>query len=883
MMIISTLLLLFATPGVIGAQSEEPTSPTPTQLVHRFDFQERDDGNLENIPMFWTRRFWDAPADAEFPNYADGWFDADIGHLAPPSFYLFLNGRNVRFRYEGKSTPVTPGSDYLVKGWIKPDRLESARATLSAYYIDRRGQPIEGSQRFSQNIGGVIGDDEWHQVQIHLPGGPPTASAIGITAWVTQAETWDRSRRVPFHIERRDIYAGAWFDDIDVYSRPVIQITTRAPGQIFIPPAQPHLIVTVGHTVGNDVRAELLVRDRDDQEVFQAEVPISGQGIIKPITFNLPSLEAGLYRATLTVYSSQEILMTQRLAFAVLSQSLRSDPMAVQKFGLVLEAGNQSETVDMLALIKGTWAGALKLPIWADRKDASQWSGPGFDEMIQKMLRDRIQVTGVFETPPLGLGGVTEQRSRTLLDVLSDEDSAWGIALNKDATPFANIFQSWQVGADGDLDLILDDRLAQTLDRFRAELEKILTRPLITAPGTVHLTPSPQRMPAEIISLTISEETPPESIGEYLDIYRSRGYMNMSTLVERLDHVGDQDRIARWVKQLVQTRHNGADSVFVRQPWETRQTTSGLVTEPKEEYIVFRTVADVLSDRMPGETLRITNGVTALAFHGVEDSVIVIWDDDAPAGGRVHQIQLGAATRVLDMYGRSTELTRNEAGQHLVHLTSHPIFIDHVDRWLIEFRGGVSLVPPTVEFSLKDHKHILHIRNSNDRSLAGEFRLMGPDHWTIRPSFFQFNLPPGRELTREVSIRYGANESAGNKDLIARVKFDYPHRYNMDIPLSFSLGLDKIDVWGFAFMEGNRLIIRHGVSNRSDVPISFRSFALVPTRSKQYRVINGLKPGDSVTHEYLFQGANALSGKTLRLGLREINGPRIHNLEIIAP
>jgi hypothetical protein len=38
-----------------------------------------------------------------------------------------------------------------------------------------------------------------------------------------------------------------------------------------------------------------------------------------------------------------------------------------------------------------------------------------------------------------------------------------------------------------------------------------------------------------------------------------------------------------------------------------------------------------------------------------------------------------------------------------------------------------------------------------------------------------------------------------------------------------------------------------------------------------------------MTTEYRFTNSADLSGRALRLGLREANGSRIHNLELVAP
>ncbi len=227
--IVAWVALLMAVPAVCRGQAvdESERPPLLRRVVHRFDFDERELGNYESVPMHWTR-----VQGAQFPGFSLGAFDADVGRTAPPSFRLGTDGRNVGLWYHGPATEVRPNSEYLIVGWIRPDRLVHARASLSAYYLDCQGLPIEGTQAF----GRLVGDDAlgggpgaWQRVGIHLPAGPPEARTIGLTAWVVQREVWDHTPRPHRHIEPQDIDAGAWFDDITIYRMPPAVLAAKSP------------------------------------------------------------------------------------------------------------------------------------------------------------------------------------------------------------------------------------------------------------------------------------------------------------------------------------------------------------------------------------------------------------------------------------------------------------------------------------------------------------------------------------------------------------------------------------------------------------------------------------------------------------------------------
>ena len=71
--------------------------------------------------------------------------------------------------------------------------------------------------------------------------------------------------------------------------------------------------------------------------------------------------------------------------------------------------------------------------------------------------------------------------------------------------------------------------------------------------------------------------------------------------------------------------------------------------------------------------------------------------------------------------------------------------------------------------------------------------------------------------------------------------------------------------------------------NKPPKVVSFRGFVAAPGRTRQYRVFNAMQPGQTIVSEYAFERSGELSGRELRLGLREVGGLRGHNLEVLAP
>ena len=91
--------------------------------------------------------------------------------------------------------------------WCKTTPLTTARAYITARYLDRKGVAIEGTERRSELDGGPGSPRRWVPLTIGLPGNVPDSRYIGVSVWVTQAAVWDTSPRPMRAVEFQDIKA----------------------------------------------------------------------------------------------------------------------------------------------------------------------------------------------------------------------------------------------------------------------------------------------------------------------------------------------------------------------------------------------------------------------------------------------------------------------------------------------------------------------------------------------------------------------------------------------------------------------------------------------------------------------------------------------------
>ena len=846
------------------------------RVVQLFDFDEPD--NLGTTPKYWEL----FPGES-FPHYAGGKVDHSVGRAAPPSFYLDMNGRSVAFRYRGIETRVRPNSDYLIIGWIKPNKLRTGRATITAYYLDYEGTPLLETQCQGRLVGGEDGGDGWQRVEVFLPAGPFEADALGLTLWVEQASIWNTTPRPERHIERSDVDAGAWFDDILVYRLPRVILSARAEGNIFVAPRTAELEVTVLDHDGTGLSATLEVRDASGRLVHQGPVPV--QAPVHPIA--LPDLEPGYYQARLEVTSGAHTLIDRRSAFAVLGDVRRGFRSTSHAFGVVLNGAERNGSDTEVALTAAAGLGAVKVPLWTGSA-----ATPGFVEdtqtletILNGLLRLRVDVTGVLGGLPPELARRSEEYRRSLIDVLNDPAESWRGFLATVAAPYASVLASWQVGADGDLSVAGDPRLAGMLGSVRREMLSLMTSPCLTAPASVDIEPESHGFPADRITLNVPGGIHPDYIGAHLEAFRNVRVMRLEAYIEP-PPPNEYDRIARlayWAAQIIETHHAGTDTIYVPQLWRWRRTVLGPTVEPTEDFVVYRTIATLLGETRPDGVLTADEGLRALVFSHGAHSVLAVWDWRAPPQGRTWEVQLGRATRVVDLWGRSTPLEHTAAGLHRLTLTPVPVFVDRIERWVPAFQRELRLLPERVAFSLAAHEHGVRIANPGRGVMMGSLRLDVPEAWQARPRAFDFNIPAGGGHTFPVELRYRHNEPAGDKVLYADMQLSEPVEYHMRVPLYFELGIEGVDVWGFATVEGDRVVVRHGVRNRSDEVLSFRAYAAAPGRDRQYKVIIGLEPGESMVREYRFERADELLGRRIRISLGEVNGPRMHNLQLTLP
>lgn len=866
--------------AILAPAKSPPAAPRAEKagrLIHHFDFDERAAGNLESLPRYWLPLQGD-----QFPRFTEGGFDNSVGRSAPPSFRLESMGRNVAYQYIGDEIPVRTENEYRVQGFMRAQDLRSARVCISACFLDEARQPILETTTRSPYLA-PQSTTEWTQFDLQLPAAPARARFLGLVAWILQDATWNEPDAQ--RISLVDVHATAWFDDISIFRLPRVELETRVPGNVLLPRDSGTLWITLADPAHQSVVADLQITAADGSSVLRDQLEAPGFGT-KPIPVDVSRLPPGVYDARVEIAEAGNIIVARALRFAKIASSVGSFRRAAA-FGIALNPDHRAAAEIERSLLDLQPARGLKIPISAapPAHGAGDSETRSAEKHLYELLRNQFFITGCLFLPDVSENST--EAPGDLVAMLAGDRAAWESAIAEVVTPAANLFRWWQLGLDDDFRSVGDTRLVPAAGHLREVLGRYMSAPRIAATvSAVDQTPE-ARLPFEQITLTIPPGIGSDTIRERIAALKEQGYETVAAQVPPLpkDRFVRENRLSEWARRILVARHSGADIVYVPQPWHTRSTPLGTVVEPDEEYLLYRTMAEVLGDTPPDAIVpHEIPTIRCLAFRGAGRAVVAVWDESPSPARRLVPMQLGAsATRAIDLWGQSMPLRFDGDGRQLIEVSTTPILIDQVAPMFIDLARSISIEPSVVESGTDLLRQDLVLNCAAFGHSGGSGVVIAPHGIEVSPRSFSLSDCSEESLRIPLQVHYGHGESAGDKLFTVRLSLDSPAS-RVEVPLRVRVQLSDIEVSGRAVVERGDLLLRHTLRNHTQNVVHFRSIAGVPGRERQYRPIASLEPGESQTIEYRFRNAGDLIGRHVTLALRELNdGPRQHNLDIVVP
>ncbi|MBI4579959.1 MAG: hypothetical protein HY718_09675, partial [Planctomycetes bacterium] len=783
-----------------------------------------------------------------------------MGHASAPSFRLDLDGGSLAYQYEGNDIAVRPNSDYLVVAWVKTAHLSGARAYLTVFFLDRNGNRLAGTERTSElvaldtpgelrsgaegptlriagasRVGGMgdstrhgvalgrstaapttlAGDEPataWRPIQIGMLGDVPDARYMGLAVWLTQQRVWDHRPPTPHSIQREDVRATAWFDDITVYRLPRIALKSASPGNVFGENEPVVLYPEITDPDGLNLSAKLTVRSADGAFSDERGVPIL-TGASGPEPAVIDGLPVGLYDVRLEASTQDVPLVWRTLRFARVPEAFSPPQSAGRGFGVVLDDIAPAALPGQRALLGRVRPELVKLPVWYAQRAIT---GETFevtqavDGYLQAIVESGGDPVGKLQERGSGIGNresaiggrfpIADSRlpipgsrlpgpeargsMRSMIDLLSESPLAWKPLIAGTWSRYTGLIHVWQVGADGDDSIYLDHRLPRLLATLRHEMAPLMSEPMLAAPTSTLYPPATEafgdyrsvRVPASVTADEI-----PRHVGPLMD-NKARGpgqetgnrrrplvssfeFPVSSRTWITLDSLGEADyprpvRLADYARRLAGTYFLNPGAVFVAAPWDVQADLATTQVNPREEYLILRTVADLLGNTVPVSRTNIDGQAECLVFDRNGEAVLFVWDDYAPPEGRDHVLYLGEDAEQVDVWGRRTRI-ETVGDRQVLRVGPTPSFVVNTPTWLMEFRRRFRLSPSLVEASFSTDTRDQVFTNTYREPISGTLRIVGPENWDIRPSRATFALQPGQEFRLPLEIRFPVNAEAG--------------------------------------------------------------------------------------------------------------------------
>lgn len=923
----------------------DPTRPAlaDRRIVKHFDFNEEPLGNFDPIPMAWRPHA--APGfPAYLTNTPEGAFDRAIGAVSgPPSFVLRLNGGSLAYHYaqpvdnKGLDIAVRPGSDYLVVAYVRTDSLANARTWMSAYLLDRQGNVIPGTEHRSPLIGGNGRLTDWQPITIALRGDDPEARYMGLSVWLAQSQVWDERPRPLHAIETQDIDAVAWYDDITVYRLPRVALRCPRPGHVFTSHEPVILETQVTDPDGLNLRATLYLESEDGTLPRQRPVaiqrpdrsPVSHTGSPgdRPVTTDgrtaassgppatpgeqpgMPSpaprtrhlnrhdaehlvgfqphhfddLPPGLYRAELLVETAQTTLLRRRLTFARLAETVTSPAESGRRFGVVLNAVSSEVYPGQADLLQHLHLEFVKLPVWY-----AQSAALGRQEALDALNLHMEAVASAHSIPIAMLADDPDfgrqadgAKVRSMLDIFSDDPQGWKPLIAGTWSRYAGLAHVWQIGRDGEPQFSQDPRVPEILAILQREMRQVMDEPHLALVESLPY--QPQVIEDSHHAWWIPAAIPPDAIPGHLadiDTPRDRTWITVDPLPR--DAYPRLQRLADLSRRLAEAAFTGAGAVFMEAPWDAEHAMLDTRLNPREDMIIFRTVADVLGGTTPVARTDIAGKARCLVFDRNGRAVLFVWDPYAPPEGRLHSLHFGERAEEVDLWGNRKPLASHGRRQS-VRIGPVPKFIINTPTWLMEFRRNFRLDSTTVEASFDVRSYRIRFRNTYHEPITGTLRLVPPEDWDVRPNRMAFTLAEGETFSAPIDIRFPVNAEAGVTAILGEFAIDADQRFHIMTPAWFELGLEDIDLDTTIFRVDDRVVVRQRLTNRTPGPVSFQGSVVIPERPRLRRTFVSFRPGQSVAKDFVIDNADDLQGRKIRVSLRELRGDRLWNRILTVP
>jgi hypothetical protein len=894
--------------ALLGAWLGEPVSAQqgivrPRRLVHLFDFEEP--GNYESLPQNWfiigrpaetsSSRFFREPLHHElmerpgYPSFTRVRFDTERTFSGGRSLYMGLNGGSAGAFLEVGAIPAVPHSDYLITAAVRTESLARSSAYLSAYFVDHQGNRIDASITETRPIK-TLG--EWTQVALKLRGDADGAVWIGLEADIRQPK---RLKNDPLGAQRvllKDVRGGAWFDDIGVWQLPRIEVASQSKVNIIRAPATPKLPVTVRDLTGQSLTVELTAYDHELRPAAFSRFEL-GPGAPRHWTWEPDLPGYGWYLVDMQVRDqtqgdagSARVPVARTFgAFLWLPPTQTLHAMDASRFEIIAQGLPPEEFKLLPELLEGTGIRSTVLSVWDPETHLGniEERNDQIDQMMQWLYLSGRSAALSLDPIPKALAMAMNSPAADPVTVLGSERSQWIAYLTPTLLSHGQRVSRWFLGSPDEAYAFYDPDLPAVTENVLRQFTALAPTPELVMPWRIDQSRRYDVSDELHYLLTVPPGVPADQIPAYLEQWRDiRDKLTLCLREPPADQMSHARRVTDLAIRMLTAWEQQPGVIAVSGLWTTAaQRQTAIVPDPLLG--VFSNFSNQLAGRRVVGRLNLGGGLSVRILDGPSGPALAAWAQQPGAEASTLNLFMGPNPVAIDVWGNRTAIPLSD-GKHRYDVPETPIFITGIDPKLALFRAGFMMDKPFIESTQTQHERVLTLTNPWPMTISGYMKITGPGNWSSKPTRHFFSIAAGRSVTLPVELSFPVSEVAGPKQLTARFEFTAEESMLIDLALPLEVGLEDVTFNAtVALVPGEEAGTEDAtaaavVTNTGTEKLTLYIFANLRGHPIQERIISELDPGQTAIRHFKFPGAGqALRDSAMRIGLREVDGPRMLN------
>lgn len=861
------------------------------RIAASFDFEEQTTNPLP-IPLNWVRAQND-PQVRVRPGFPI-WNEARLDYTSPAfsgrgTVRMPVAGGSASLRLNPGVLPIFPDSEYLVTAMVRTQNCVHARARLVARLLDAHAKVIDLPPIASAL---TRTDGEWQQIAVRLPSKVTNAAFLQIDLELVQPATYlDLEEQGEFRVMGQDFDAIAWFDDVEVVQLPRIELNTNQPGQIVVAPHSPEISVLVQDLTAQRLTAQLMLYDAQGNTVDSTAYPVrSGRD---PIIWT-PTLDAfGWYRVGLEVSSPQGRVGSSYLDFIFLPEHADPDsgrgPASASatnndrdRFALLLDdlPGALADTLPKAVVAVG--AGTVSLPLWnatGRLEELPAWLDR-LGELIHSLRRSWVDVSLSLSRLPPGLAAGLRMDRNAVVEGIASGDARLERYLLDGLDRFGQRVERWRLSRPGDLHFGSDAKLRQRLTEARDLIRSLAPGPQISLGWRADQSP-PDWIEDQVIQrfeVLLPQGLSPPSFGELIGAWGGVERPSGPALTLVLEP-GDTDQIgARAVADDMIKRGVEAwavlgeqsDALALLSPWHQRP---GAALSPSPALAAWRTLSEQLAGRRITGRWDLGPGIRCLILSPVdgEDSgrtgALALWADGPQGQDQSLRALLAAGeVTVVDTFGNTRAISPTPGAephfvQHVVPISTSPVFIEGVDADLVTLQSSIRLNKPLIQSTPGEHRHTIELYNPSPSILIGKAVVVAPGglrpgqslaerSWFVTPRSQEFRTQPESWAELPIDISFLPGVEAGPLELVVDLLIESaptPMWVRTRTPIELGLDEFEMDLTLRLSPDGHDALVEVVLTNTSDEDLQLEATAFARGYPRQRLPSVLLRPGQSLT------------------------------------